>query len=107
MPPNGGDNEAPPDKPLLHQHRAAACADIVPAGPAGGCKRLLGQLARTALATADPGRIAILAAAARPGSAYPVARRGAPSFIAHTVPEKAIASISPTAAVHPMLGQSA
>jgi hypothetical protein len=91
----------------LHLHRTAAHADIVPAGPAGGCKRLLGQLARTELAAAAPSLIAILAAAARPGSAYPVARRGAPNRIAHTVPEKAIASISPTAAVHPMLGQSA
>jgi hypothetical protein len=67
---------------------------------------LLGQLARTVLATAAPGRIAILAAAACPGFAYPVARRVAPNRIAHTVPENQIASISPTAAVDPLLGQS-
>ena len=91
----------------MHLHRTAARAEIVPAGPAVCCKRLLGQLARTALATAAPGRIAILAAAARPGFTYPVARRGAPNRIAHTVPENQIASISPTAAVDPMIGQTA
>jgi len=106
VPANGGRNEAPPDKLLLHLHRTAARADIVPAGPAVCCKRLLGQLARTALATAAPGRIAILAAAACPGFAYPVARGAAPNRLAHIVPEDQIASISPTAAVRPMLGQS-
>ena len=106
MPPNGGRNEAPPDKPLFHQHRTAARREAVPAGPVGCCKRLLGQLARTVLAAAAPGRIAILAAAACPGFAYPVARRGAPNRIAHTVLENQIASISPTAAVDPLLGQS-
>jgi len=90
----------------LRLHRTAARADIVPAGPAGCCKRLLGQPARTVLATAAPGLIAILAAAVCPGFAYPVARRGAPNRIAHTVPENQIASISPTAAVDPLLGQS-
>jgi hypothetical protein len=106
VPPNGGRNEAPPDKPPPRLHRTAARAEIVPAGPAVCCKRLLGQLAHTALANAAPGLIAIIAAAAGPGSTYPVARRGVPNPIGHTVPENQIASISPTAAVDPMLGQS-
>jgi hypothetical protein len=106
VPPNGGRNEAPPDKPLPHLHRTAVRAEIIPAGPAGCCKRLLGQPARAALATAAAGRALIFAIAAGDRLTHPVARPGAPNRIARTVPEKQIASILPCAAVKPTLGRS-
>jgi len=106
VPPNGGRNEAPPDKPLLHLHRTAVRADIVPAGPAGCCKRLLGQPARAALATAVAGRAPIFAIAAGNRFAYPVACGGALHGDVNTATKEPSAPVSPRAAVDPMLGQS-
>jgi hypothetical protein len=46
VPPNGGRDEAPPDKLLLHLHRTAARAEAVPAGPTASFMRLLDSTAR-------------------------------------------------------------
>jgi len=62
---------------LLHLHRTAARAEIVPAGPAVNCKRLLCQLAPSALAHAAPGRAELFAVAAGDSLTYPVVRGGA------------------------------
>jgi len=91
----------------LHLHRTAARAEVVPAGPAVNCKRLLCQLASSALAHAAPGRAELFAAAAGHSVTYPVVRSGAPEPDVHTAPERQTASVLPSAAVEPMLGQSA
>jgi len=81
--------------------------ETAPAGPAVNCKRLLCQLATSALADAAPGRAELFAAAAGHSLTYPVVRSGAPDPDVHTAPEEQTALILPSAAVEPMLGQSA
>jgi len=85
----------------------AARAEIVSAGPAVNCKRLLCQLAASAFAHAAPGRAKFFAVAAGDSLTYPVVRGGAQDPDVHTAPERQTASILPRAAVEPMLGQSA
>ena len=81
--------------------------EAAPAGPAVNCKRLLCQLARTALAAGAPGPTPNRAHAPGLALTYPVTRGGALHYIAHADPENQIASVSPRTAVEPMLGQSA
>jgi hypothetical protein len=106
VPPNGGRNETPPDKPLLRLHRTAARADMVPAGPAVCCKRLLGQPARAALATAVAGRAPIFAIAAGNRFTYPVACGGALHGDVNTATKEPSALFSPRTAVETILGRS-
>ncbi len=54
-----------------------------------------------------PGRAELVAAAAGDSLTYPVVRGAAPDPDVHTAPEKQTASILPSAAVEPTLGQSA
>jgi hypothetical protein len=44
--PNGGRDHALPDKLLLHRHRTAVRAEVVPAGPTASFMRLLDSPAR-------------------------------------------------------------
>ena len=105
--PNGGRLDSLDNAVALAPTPNGGADDSRPAGPAVNCKRLLCQLATSALAHAAPGRAEFFAAAVGDSPTYPVVRGGAQDPDVHTAPEKQTASILPSAAVEPMLGQSA